>query len=1362
MKKDTLRMSLDRGFKSSKRKTSRQKIASSALVYALCAVLLFAGIPLLFSSLTAADGCSHVHDNSCGFIAATPCSHSHNASCGFTESSPCTYVHIHDALCGYDIDNDSPCLSLLHIHNDSCGYAIAIACAHVCDDGCGFHAGAPCEFVCDDECCAADNCDDSNLEDNNDSKISDSVVIIDDTENDNTNTTSTSSNSLEDLELGGTMPAMFEGIMEMSGSLFQPFSFAATVTTAIASQNGQSIVITLNLSGETLDGTDGDPYTASNWSVSINGGAGPTVTAAVRTNGTTITLTLDPSTLTPIRFDSINVTFSYSGSDVAIDDNGTPEPIDDLTDEDVDTDNVTAGAPPTLSVTTPTRTITAAVTGTSAVAEYAITSTNLAPGVYTATVATLQANVTAGDVTIASDGTGTLTLTGNGSQAAAVVDTLQLTLSQASVDIASTTTAFELKIVTAPTVTSAATSANGQSIILTFSKDINDTTLGAATAFTANNGTAITVNTVTPTASNVLTLALNTAIQYGQTVTVSYTPGTIVDFEDGVLAAIVDRPVTNNVPLPTVTVGAQSGTIVEGAGGTAIFPITTDNLAAGSYNVSVGGIPANVNATSPITITSSGATGGTGTLTLTGTAGVVEASPSLTLTLTSPTTSATATSAAFILEIDAPAIITNFTTTISIPAVTGAGATQSPITGTLANPAAVSAGTPVNLPDATATTLGFEFSTWAVTGTSGVTLTNPASPDNASFTMGTANVTVEARYTLTAWTFNPGTLANPTVGVAYTGQTVATATGGSGAWTYASEGATGIGNAVPGLTVAADGSITGTPTAAFNQAARTFTVTATDTNTGAVRTATFSITVNRGSQTAPGAPTLASANGSSITLNTIAGAEYSRDGGAWQASPTFTGLNLATSYTFTARMAQTADLAASAASTGASFSTTKGSQAAPSLTSITYNISGVWNQPGGVTVEITSPSTSVALFSLNNPPTPADTNPAITFAQGTSSGTIFVSFAETATLNASPATAISFNFLPKAATPTATPNGGEVSEGQLVTLTSTTSGATIRYTVDGSVPTASSTVYTVPFAITPPVTVRAIAIMTDMQNSDVMTVAFTPQADGNLPGNDGDVEIPFTQDGDTITLLLDTDTVDELIATAADDIVNIDVSALAGTTSVTMDSDVLQQLSDANVGITITLPQGTITFDAAATALLSDQATGNVTHTLFQPPLETLSQAQQTEHRPGDIVFRITTTDENGYITDFAGGRLTVTVPYDGPVPVTVWFLAPNGSRVRVPSSYASGYVTFTTDHLSEYLLRSDSQSGGSDSGSDSDKDSGSGSKPPQTGDYSNAILWWSVLFASMLGMVLTTILRKRRINKIKWNQFIRDISYPD
>jgi len=78
------------------------------------------------------------------------------------------------------------------------------------------------------------------------------------------------------------------------------------------------------------------------------------------------------------------------------------------------------------------------------------------------------------------------------------------------------------------------------------------------------------------------------------------------------------------------------------------------------------------------------------------------------------------------------------------------------------------------------------------------------------------------------------------------------------------------------------------------------------------------------------------------------------------------------------------------------------------------------------------------------------------------------------------------------ATPTFSPTGGTYSSTQNVSISSTTSGATIRYTADGSTPTSSSgTVYSSPVSVSSSMTLKAIAYASGLTDSNVGTASYT-------------------------------------------------------------------------------------------------------------------------------------------------------------------------------------------------------------------------------------------------------------------------------
>lgn len=77
------------------------------------------------------------------------------------------------------------------------------------------------------------------------------------------------------------------------------------------------------------------------------------------------------------------------------------------------------------------------------------------------------------------------------------------------------------------------------------------------------------------------------------------------------------------------------------------------------------------------------------------------------------------------------------------------------------------------------------------------------------------------------------------------------------------------------------------------------------------------------------------------------------------------------------------------------------------------------------------------------------------------------------------------------ATPTADPPAGAVAAETPVELECSTEGATIYYTTDGSDPTTGSMVYSAPLIIYGPITIKAIAVKAGMNNSAILTAAYT-------------------------------------------------------------------------------------------------------------------------------------------------------------------------------------------------------------------------------------------------------------------------------
>jgi alpha-tubulin suppressor-like RCC1 family protein len=79
--------------------------------------------------------------------------------------------------------------------------------------------------------------------------------------------------------------------------------------------------------------------------------------------------------------------------------------------------------------------------------------------------------------------------------------------------------------------------------------------------------------------------------------------------------------------------------------------------------------------------------------------------------------------------------------------------------------------------------------------------------------------------------------------------------------------------------------------------------------------------------------------------------------------------------------------------------------------------------------------------------------------------------------------------------PVIAPNGGLFTDSVSVSISTATAGADIRYTLDGSEPSASSSVYTEPFAVVATTTVKAKAFKDGLTASTTTTAGFTRDTD---------------------------------------------------------------------------------------------------------------------------------------------------------------------------------------------------------------------------------------------------------------------------
>lgn len=194
--------------------------------------------------------------------------------------------------------------------------------------------------------------------------------------------------------------------------------------------------------------------------------------------------------------------------------------------------------------------------------------------------------------------------------------------------------------------------------------------------------------------------------------------------------------------------------------------------------------------------------------------------------------------------------------------------------------------------------------------------------------------------------------------------------------------------------------------------------------------------------------------------------------------------------------------------------------------------------------------------------------------------------------------------------------------------------------------------------------------------------------------------------------------------------------------SVVIGSETVDKISDAETAVEIKLPDATVSFDKTAIGSIGIQA-GETAVAIVAKEVEdttlTTEQKAALEEKEVCAILNLEAFAGETKITEFGGGKVTVSVPFELPEGKTgtdyyVAYVADDGTITAMPTTYADGVLSFETTHFSNYVVLENVTVTPQPTPDPSN---------PQTGDNSLLFLWVTVMLLSAAG--LTVCLTKRR-----------------
>ncbi len=169
---------------------------------------------------------------------------------------------------------------------------------------------------------------------------------------------------------------------------------------------------------------------------------------------------------------------------------------------------------------------------------------------------------------------------------------------------------------------------------------------------------------------------------------------------------------------------------------------------------------------------------------------------------------------------------------------------------------------------------------------------------------------------------------------------------------------------------------------------------------------------------------------------------------------------------------------------------------------------------------------------------------------------------------------------------------------------------------------------------------------------------------------------------------------DELEKIGTDGSVILDLSSLGRSiTGVTLPADTLRALSDSGVGsMEIALPHARLQLDKKTLAALAAQLTGRDIRLVVETDSKAKStmsaaQKQALDGMKNAAALEAYFVSGGQRITDFNGGEVELSIPYQASGAIRAWYLREGGTRESVAVHYDRENARLTLRHFSHYVI---------------------------------------------------------------------------